>query len=73
MSSYRIRILINATVRDVRCHKQCSHLQSLNDDGYCCMAFSCELLGRAINGDVLRCPKCITAEKRAVKLVKAAS
>ena len=72
MSHGRIQILINATVRDVRCHKQCTHFQDIAKDQFCCMAFNYHLLGRAINGDPLRLPQCIAAEKRAKKLTKAA-
>lgn len=70
MSTYRIQILVNATARGERCHKQCTHFQDIGDDQYCCMAFNYELLGRTINGDVLRVQKCIAAEKRAAKLLK---
>ena len=68
----RIQILVNATVRGENCHRQCSHFQDIGNDRYCCMAFNYNLLGRSINGNVLRVEKCIAAEKRAARLARAA-
>lgn len=67
----RVQILIHATTANGSknaCHKQCSFLEN-NGTDYFCLAF---LMTMPIQpcGKIHRLDKCISAEKKAEKLVK---